>query len=69
MNPATFGSLPASACTLATTGANGPDRVTRNTYDLNSRVIKVTSGYGTAWPRDEATLPGEAPSRAIETKP
>jgi RHS repeat-associated protein len=55
MNPATFAAPPASACTLATTGANGPDRISRNTYDLAQRLSKVTTGYATATPRDEAT--------------
>jgi YD repeat-containing protein len=48
MNPATFASLPASACTLATTGANGPDRISKTSYDSANRVIKVESGIGTA---------------------
>lgn len=48
MNPAVFGSLPSSACTLSTQGANGSDRITRNTYDWLGRVTVVTSAYGTA---------------------
>jgi RHS repeat-associated protein len=47
MNPATFGSLP-SACTLATTGSHGPDRITRFTYNAADEVTTVTQGYGTA---------------------
>jgi len=47
MNAAVFGSLP-SACTLSTQGANGPDRITRNTYDLADRVTQVQTAYGTA---------------------
>lgn len=46
MNPAVFASLP-TACTLSTQGANGPDRIMRNTYDLADRVIQVQLGYGT----------------------
>ncbi|MBX9684941.1 MAG: hypothetical protein K2X41_14255 [Hyphomicrobium sp.] len=55
MNPAVFGSLPSSACTLGTQGANGPDRITRLTYDFNSQVTQVTTGYGTASPINEVT--------------
>jgi RHS repeat-associated protein len=53
MNPATFASPPSSACTLATTGSDGPDRIARNTYDTQGRLATVTSGYGTGAPRDE----------------
>ncbi len=48
MNPATFGSPPSSACTAATAGSFGPDRISRTTYDDFGRVASVTSGYGTA---------------------
>lgn len=48
MNPATWGSLPSSACTLATMGADGPDRITRNSYDALGRVTKVESAVGAA---------------------
>ncbi|MBO9708251.1 MAG: hypothetical protein J7521_08565 [Caulobacter sp.] len=47
MNPAVFGALPADACVLGTSGANGPDRITRTEYDAAGQVTKVTSGYGT----------------------
>ncbi len=46
MNPAQFGSLPASACTLGTEGTMGPDRITKNTYDVLGRPIKTVGGYG-----------------------
>ena len=55
MNSGVFGSLPASACTLGTEGTDGPDRITRNSYDLAGQLIKVTEGYGTAAQADEAT--------------
>ncbi|MBC7770227.1 MAG: RHS repeat-associated core domain-containing protein [Phycisphaerales bacterium] len=48
MNSAVFGSLPSSACTLSTQGANGPDRITRTVYDNADRVTQVQSGYGTS---------------------
>jgi len=47
MNTATFGSLPASACTLGTTGSNGPDLITANTYDAADQLTVVANGYGT----------------------
>ncbi|MDH4742519.1 hypothetical protein OMP43_00650 [Sphingomonas sp. CBMAI 2297] len=46
MNSATWNSLPASACTLGTTGAAGPDRITKTTYDVADHVTKVTSAFG-----------------------
>ncbi|WP_454886193.1 RHS repeat-associated core domain-containing protein [Sphingomonas oryzagri] len=46
MNPSTFASLPTSACTLATSGSYGPDRITLNTYDNADELLKVTTGYG-----------------------
>ncbi|MEQ1619518.1 MAG: RHS repeat-associated core domain-containing protein [Terricaulis sp.] len=55
MNPATFASLPASACTLAAQGSNGPDRIVRNTYNSANQVTQVTSGYATAAPINEST--------------
>ncbi len=48
MNPATYASLPSSACVLATQGAHGPDRITRYHYDGDDRVVRVESGVGTA---------------------
>jgi len=55
MNPAAYGSLPASACTPGTAGGNGPDRITKNGYDSASRLLKVTSGYGTADASDDVS--------------
>lgn len=46
MNPTVYASLPASACTLGTTGSNGPDRITRQVYDDAGRVLKVQKAYG-----------------------
>jgi len=53
MNPAIFSSLPASACTLGTQGADGPDRISYVAYDVIDEVTAVTSGYGTAQARTE----------------
>ena len=46
MNPATFASLPSSACTAATPGSYGPDRIGRVTYDAASQPHQFTSAYG-----------------------
>src|SRR3546814_13828097 len=53
MNPATLASLPASACTAATTGSAGPDRITRNSYDGADRIIKVETAVGTSAAAEE----------------
>lgn len=46
MNPSTFGSEPASACTLGTTGSYGPDRITKNVYDGANQLLQVIKAYG-----------------------
>ena len=48
MNTSTYGSLPASACTAATSGPDGPDRITHYTYDAAGRPTSTTSAYGLA---------------------
>jgi YD repeat-containing protein len=48
MNPAAFGSLPASACSLGTQGSYGPDRITRNIYDAAGQLLTVQRAYGTS---------------------
>jgi YD repeat-containing protein len=53
MNPAVFGSLPSSACTLGTQGSNGPDRITKNVYDAASQIIQVRKAVGTSSPNLE----------------
>ena len=56
MNPALFGSLPASACTLATpAGSDGQDRITRNVYDAAGQRLQLREGVGTADESTEAT--------------
>lgn len=54
MNPAAFGSLPASACSLGTQGSDGPDRIVRTHYDAAGRVNRIESAVGTADQADEA---------------
>jgi RHS repeat-associated protein len=46
MNPATFASLP-GACTLATFGSFGPDRLTFNSYDAAGQLLYVQRALGT----------------------
>ncbi|MBA3810569.1 MAG: RHS repeat-associated core domain-containing protein [Caulobacteraceae bacterium] len=46
MNAAAFSSPPGSACTLGAAGADGPDRITLNTYDDANRLTQVTGSYG-----------------------
>jgi RHS repeat-associated protein len=59
MNPATYASLPASACTLGAQGAGpgdfGPDRITRYTYNTADRVVQIQKAYGTALQQNYAT--------------
>ncbi|MFA6113954.1 MAG: RHS repeat-associated core domain-containing protein [Sphingomonas sp.] len=52
MNPAVWGSLPSSACTPGTAGADGEDRITRNVYDDAGKVLTVQKAYGTALQQD-----------------
>jgi RHS repeat-associated protein len=47
MNPAAFGALPASACSLGNEGGFGPDRITRNVYDAAGQLTTVKRAYGT----------------------
>jgi RHS repeat-associated protein len=47
MNPATFGSPEPNACTLGAQGPNGPDRITRYTYDLLDQVLTEERAVGT----------------------
>lgn len=46
MNPAAFGTPPASTCSLGTTGSYGPDRISRLVYDVAGEVTKVQAAYG-----------------------
>lgn len=56
MSPATWVSLPASACTAQQPeGSAGPDRITKYSYDAAGRQTQVTRGYGTSAKADEIT--------------
>ncbi|WP_168454852.1 RHS repeat-associated core domain-containing protein [Sphingopyxis microcysteis] len=52
MNPAAYGALPASACSLGTQGSFGPDRITRNVYNVKGQLEKVQKAVGTALQQD-----------------
>jgi RHS repeat-associated protein len=55
MNPAVYNSLPASACVLGAEGTQGPDRITKNSYDPAGQLLKVQKGYATPLQQDYAT--------------
>lgn len=60
MNKAAFGSLSStSACELATPGSQGPDRISKNTYDVLGRVTKTVSGYKSLGPEVGGVKQGE----------
>ncbi len=48
MNPGTYGSLPGSACTLASLGGYGPDRIVKTLYDRLDRPVSTVSGFGSS---------------------
>lgn len=56
LNPAAYGSLPASACTAGTAGSSGADRILKYTYDVADQVTLVQSAYGTADQANEKSL-------------
>lgn len=55
MNPNTWGSLP-GACTPASPGSDGPDRITQNVYDAAGELTQVLVGIGTGDAATERTL-------------
>jgi RHS repeat-associated protein len=55
MNPAIFGSLPASACTPGTAGSDGPDRLSKNVYDAAGQRLQLREGVGSSDEGTEAT--------------
>lgn len=55
MNPASFGALPASACSLSATGSFGPDRITQLSYDMKGRVTLQKKAVGTSLQQDFKT--------------
>lgn len=55
MDPNYFGSLPASACTLGTTGNGMSDRISKTFYDPAGQLTKVQEAVGTNVQRDQVT--------------
>lgn len=55
MNSAVWQSLPHSACDQSTNSADGPDRISQQTYDAVGRVVVTRSGLGTAELAEERT--------------
>jgi RHS repeat-associated protein len=57
MDPTTFGSPPTNVCAPASpAGSYGSDRVTMNSYDPASQLVKIQQGYGTSVQRDYETI-------------
>lgn len=54
MNPNVW-STALDACSLASEGSNGPDRITKKTYDSQGRVLRIQQAYGTPLQQDYAT--------------
>lgn len=48
MNPSQFNSTSTNACSAILAGSFGPDRITKVSYDVASRVTQTITGYGTA---------------------
>jgi len=67
MNPAVFTALPASACSLGTQGNDGPDRITKFTYDAFSRTKTVTAAFGTTEAAVDVTTTYDTQGRAVAT--
>lgn len=67
MNPAAFGSLPASACTQGAAGSYGADRISQNSYDSNHRLTSTATSVGTPLQRNEIALTYDSLGR-ISTK-
>lgn len=55
MNPAIYGSLPADACALGTTGSFGTDRIAKNVYDAAGQIQQVRKAVGTPLEQAYAT--------------
>jgi len=47
MNSTVYLSLPSDACSLSTTGTQGPDRITKTVYDAAGQSLQTLRGYGT----------------------
>ena len=56
MNPAIYGSLPSSACTLGTSGSFGSDRISQTVYDAADEPTQLKVAVGTSDAATERTL-------------
>ena len=50
-----FQALPTDACSLATPGSAGPDRIIKSTYNILGQRLKVQEAFGTPLQQDYAT--------------
>lgn len=48
MNPASYGSLPSSACALGSQGSYGPDRISRFSYNAQDQLLSEERAVGTS---------------------
>jgi len=48
MNAAVFSTVTTDACQLGSTGSDGPDRITRNTYNARHQITKIEKAVGTS---------------------
>lgn len=67
MNPSTYGSLPSDACTLATTGSYGPDRIAKTTYDAAGEVSLLQSAYGVTGAQSSDVTTTYTPNGLVST--
>jgi RHS repeat-associated protein len=66
MNKSVYNSLPASACNQSTQGAEGPDRISRFTYDNLEQVLTEERGVGT--PLEQVYVTNTYLSRLLATQ-
>lgn len=59
---------PASACTLAAEGNDGPDRISKNTYDGAGQLLKIQKAVGTPLVQDYATYTYSLNGKQISVK-
>jgi len=68
MNPAVYGTISGTdACALGTTGAYGPDRITKTIYDAAGQVQQTWQAVGTSDTRAYATYNYSSNGKLIDT--
>src|SRR5437764_1418136 len=55
MNPASWGTAPLDGCTATSPGDVGPDRISRNSYDVADQLLKIEKAVGTPIQQPYAT--------------